>query len=48
MPGRYGDSWKTRRDRSGDPDRAPGPIDLSRYELHPAYSGIGTFMGVPV
>lgn len=48
MPGRYGDSWKTRRDRSGDPGREPGPVDLRRYELHPAYSGIGTFLGVPV
>ena len=48
MPGRYGNSWKTRRDRSGDPGREPGPVDLRRYELHPAYSGIGTFLGVPV
>ena len=48
MPGRYGDSWKTRRDSSGDPGRKPRPVDLKRYELHPAYSGIGTFLGVPV
>lgn len=48
MPGRYGDTWRTRRDRSGDPSRAPGPIDLRRYELHPAFSGPSTFMGLPV
>jgi agmatinase len=48
MAGRYGDSWRTRRDRGQDPRREPGPIDLRRYELHPAYSGIATFLGLPL
>ncbi len=47
MARREGDSWKTRRDRSGDPQRQPGPIDLRRYELQLAYAGFPTFMGVP-
>lgn len=43
-----GGDWRARRDRGGDPRREPGPIDLSRYRTSPAYSGIPTFMGVPV
>jgi agmatinase len=35
-------------DRSQDPQREPGPINLHRYVGVPAYSGIATFMGVPV
>lgn len=36
------------RDTSGDPVRAPGPIHLSRTTGQLAYSGIATFMGLPV
>jgi formimidoylglutamase len=43
-----GDVWKTKRDTSSDPPRAPGPIHLNRYVLHPPYSGIQTFCKVPV
>jgi agmatinase len=43
-----GDQWRTRRGRSRDHGREPGPIDLSRYGEQPAFSGIATFMGVPV
>jgi formimidoylglutamase len=38
----------TRFDRSTQPKREPGPIDLSRYVASPAHSGIPTFMGIPV
>ncbi len=35
-------------DRSQEPERSPGPINLRRVEGQPAYAGIATFMGVPV
>jgi formimidoylglutamase len=35
-------------DRSGDPRREPGPINLRRYQYTPAYAGIATFLGVPL
>jgi agmatinase len=35
-------------DRSQDPKRAPGPINLQRYVGVPAYAGIATFMGIPI
>lgn len=38
----------TRFDRSTQPKREPGPIDLSRYVAAPSHSGIPTFMGIPV
>ncbi len=44
----HGDVWRTKRDTSGDPKRAPGPIDLNRYVAHLAYSGPQTFCKVPV
>ncbi len=44
----HGDVWKTKRDTSGDPKRAPGPIDLNRYVAHLAHSGPQTFCKVPV
>jgi agmatinase len=47
MSQRAGDNWKTRRAR-GTEGREPGPIDLNRYELQPAYSGIPTFMRLPI
>jgi len=48
MSQRIGDNWKKRR-REGAPSvRQPGPIDLLRYEFQPAYSGIPTFMRLPV
>ena len=48
MSQRFGDSWRRRRSDGVGPQRDPGPIDLNRYELQPAYSGIPTFMRVPV
>lgn len=35
-------------DRSHDPEREPGPINLQRYAFVPAYAGIATFFGVPL
>jgi agmatinase len=40
--------WKQKIDRAGEPPRQPGPIQLQRYLATPPYSGIPTFMGVPV
>jgi agmatinase len=48
MAGIEGPFWKVRRDRSKQPKREPGPIDLQRYEASLAYSGIATFMGLPL
>jgi agmatinase len=48
MAGIEGDLWKTRADPSVNPRREPGPIHLQRYVVTPAYSGIATFMGVPI
>ncbi|MBJ7603269.1 MAG: agmatinase family protein [Candidatus Dormibacteraeota bacterium] len=48
MSKRYGDAWRTRRDRSSDRAREPGPVDLRRYELNPAWTGIPTFMQTPM
>lgn len=42
------DIWKTPIDRSPDPKREPGPINLQRYGFVPAYAGIATFFGVPL
>ncbi|MEU9367143.1 arginase family protein [Streptomyces avermitilis] len=35
-------------DRSHDPQREPGPINLQRYAFDPTYAGIATFFGVPL
>ena len=44
-----GDIWRQERDRSNDPKREPGPIELNRYKATPgAYAGIATFAGLPV
>jgi agmatinase len=43
-----GDILQREVDRSQDPRREPGPINLQRYVGIPAYSGIATFMGVPI
>jgi agmatinase len=43
-----GDNWRIRRQDASGPRRDPGPIDLNRYEVQPAYAGIPTFMRVPV
>lgn len=44
-----GDLWRQERDRSNDPKREPGPIELNRYVATPgAYAGIATFMGLPL
>jgi len=48
MAGIEGPFWKLRRDRSKQPQREPGPIDLQRYQASLAYSGIATFMGLPL
>ena len=40
--------WKLRADRRKQPNREPGPINLQRYEVATAYSGISTFMGLPL
>ena len=45
MSQRFGDNWKTRRNQA---DRKPGPINLNRYELQPAYAGVPSFMRLPV
>jgi hypothetical protein len=42
------DVWKMKLDRSHDPRREPGPINLQRYAFVPAYAGIATFFGVPL
>ena len=44
----HGDIWKMRLDRSQEPNREPGPINLNRYAAQPAFSGIATFMKLPV
>lgn len=48
MPGNIEGDFQTPRDRSGDPHREPGPINLARTAGQMAYAGIPTFMGVPV
>ncbi|MGQ9425428.1 agmatinase family protein [Gilvimarinus sp. F26214L] len=40
-------AWKVRRPRSFDPEREPGPIDLSRY-MGGWGLGVPTFAGAPV
>jgi agmatinase len=42
------ENWRREVDRSFLPGRTPGPIDLRRYYVQPSYSGIPTFMGVPL
>ncbi|RKT54469.1 agmatinase [Saccharothrix australiensis] len=42
------DGWPFPVDRSAFPNREPGPINLQRYAGQPAYSGIATFLGLPV
>ena len=49
MAGIEGDVWRQPLDRSGEPERQPGPIDLNRYVVNSgAFAGIPTFMGFPV
>ena len=48
MSQRIGDNWKRRRSQGAPGGGQPGPIDLRRYEFQPAYSGIPTFMRLPV
>ena len=44
-----GDVWRQEHDRSDEPNREPGPIQLNRYILNSgAYAGIPTFMNWPV
>jgi agmatinase len=46
MAGIEGDVWREERDRSNDPIREPGPIDLNRCGVA-MYGGIPTFMNFP-
>jgi len=49
MAGIEGDVWRQEYDRSDDPKREPGPIELNRYVINPvAPGGIPTFMRWPV
>ena len=49
MAGVPGDVWRIEYDRSNDPKREPGPIELNRYIANPvAPGGIPTFMRWPV
>jgi len=49
MAGIEGDVWRQEYDRSNDPKREPGPIELNRYMINPvAPGGIPTFMRWPV
>ncbi len=44
----WADAWKMPVDRSHDPRREPGPIELQRYQFQMSYSGIATMFGVPL
>ena len=49
MAGIEGDVWKQEHDRSNEPKREPGPIELNRYVINShAHTGIATFMNWPV
>ncbi|MGI9643764.1 MAG: agmatinase family protein [Ilumatobacteraceae bacterium] len=42
-------AWKIPVDRSNEPSREPGPIDINRYAVPSgAFAGIPTFMGLPI
>ncbi len=43
-----GEAWRERTDRSHDPKREPGPINLNRYGVQPAWAGIPTFLKLPI
>ncbi|MEU4498277.1 hypothetical protein AB0F96_33800 [Streptomyces sp. NPDC023998] len=48
MEGVPPDAWKWGLDRTSDPKREPGPINLQRHAFVPAYAGIATFFGLPL
>ena len=49
MTGIEGDVWCQEYDRSQDPRREPGPIELNRYVVNSgAYAGISTFLNWPI
>ena len=49
MAGVEGEVWRQEYDRSNDPSRQAGPIELNRYVINPvAPGGIPTFMRWPV
>ena len=49
MAGIEGDVWRVEVDRSNDPKREAGPIELNRYIVNPvAPGGIPTFLRWPV
>jgi agmatinase len=41
-------TWRTLRDFSQDPAREPGPINVQKYELGMAWTGIPTFFRQPI
>ncbi|MGE2724655.1 agmatinase family protein [Mycolicibacterium pulveris] len=43
-----GEVWRAPVNRSRDPHREPGPINLQRYRFTPAYAGIATLFGLPL
>ena len=49
MAGIEGDVWRQEYDRTNDPKREPGPIELNRYIINgTAPGGIPTFMRWPM
>src|SRR6185436_10897457 len=44
----WSEAWKMPVDRSQDPHREPGPIDVQRSQFQMAYSGIPTMFGLPI
>ncbi len=42
------DVYYKRRDKSNDPKREPGPINMQRYEVVSGINGFPTYMGLPV
>ncbi|MFI1306428.1 arginase family protein [Streptomyces sioyaensis] len=48
MEGVPPDAWKWEVDRTSGPGREPGPINLQRYALVPAYAGIATLLSLDI
>ncbi|RJL35670.1 agmatinase family protein [Bailinhaonella thermotolerans] len=48
MGGLSSGGWRERVSPSDFPGREPGPINVQRYRQVPAYSGIATFLGLPL
>jgi hypothetical protein len=43
-----GRNWHDEPDRSNEPKREPGPINLQKSVFVPAHAGVPTFQGVPL